>query len=269
MSAGHEAAAAFDAIARDYDRQFTESLIGRAQRDAVWRYASRAFRGKRRIMELNCGTGEDALYLARCGHEVLAFDASKQMIEIAQHRKDIQMPAAPVQFMQLATEELTKLEWKVDGVFSNFSGLNCVVNLEEVAEQLGELTRPHAQLLFCLSARVCIWETMWYLMHGRIQKAIRRWSGSTLAQLEGHSLNVYYPSVRKLRRVFSKHFSLCAVRGVGVFTPPSYVEAWAKRHPAFLRFCEKLDLRVATWPMLRTMGDHVLLHFERVEHKES
>jgi len=265
MSAAHEAAAAFDAIAPEYDRQFTRSLIGRAQRDVVWRYACRAFRGRRQIMELNCGTGEDALYLASCGHEVMALDASARMIEVAKLRKAAEMPSAPVQFMQLATEELGTLEWRVDGIFSNFSGLNCVANLEEVAERLSELTRPCAQVLLCLSARFCAWETLWYLMHAQPRKAFRRWSGSTRAQLEGHPLDVYYPSVRKLRWIFSPHFRLRAVTGVGVFTPPSYVESWARKHPSLLHLFGKLDRRLASWPLLRSIGDHVLLHFERRE----
>ena len=57
-------------------------------------------------------------------HEVIALDASARMIELAQRRKAVEMPAAPVQFIQLATEDLGNLEWRVDGIFSNFSGLN-------------------------------------------------------------------------------------------------------------------------------------------------
>lgn len=265
MSATHEAAAAFDAIAPEYDRQFTQSLIGRAQREAVWRSACQVFRGKRQILELNCGTGEDALYLARCGHDVVALDASAQMIEVAQRRKDIEMPAGPVQFMQIATEELGQLEWRVDGVFSNFSGLNCVADLKPVAERLAALTRPNAKMLLCFSTRICVWETLWYLLRGRPQKAFRRWPGSTRAELEGHALNVYYPSVSKLRRVFADHFHLCSITGVGVFTPPSYAETFARKHPALLNFFNELDRRLATWPLLRVAGDHVLLHFERKE----
>ena len=63
---------AFDTLAERYDDMFTNSLICRAQRDAVWSMAIRTFRRGDRILELNCGTGEDALFLAHHGITVLA-----------------------------------------------------------------------------------------------------------------------------------------------------------------------------------------------------
>ncbi|WP_199899091.1 hypothetical protein, partial [Ideonella sp. B508-1] len=62
--------AAFDTVARDYDRDFTHSLVGMAQRRVVWDVlddwqARRS--GPGAVLELNCGTGEDALHLARAG----------------------------------------------------------------------------------------------------------------------------------------------------------------------------------------------------------
>ena len=39
----HQAGLAFDSLAEPYDELFTDSLIGRAQRDAVWNVASRTF----------------------------------------------------------------------------------------------------------------------------------------------------------------------------------------------------------------------------------
>jgi len=50
-------ARAFDTVAEDYDRIFTNSAIGRAQRDAVWEVARTVFSPGSRILELNCGTG--------------------------------------------------------------------------------------------------------------------------------------------------------------------------------------------------------------------
>ncbi|HTF69211.1 MAG TPA: methyltransferase domain-containing protein, partial [Edaphobacter sp.] len=80
------AGAAFDRIAQDYDQKFTDSLIGRAQRDAVWKVLRRTFRTNDNILELNCGTGEDAIFLASNGISVFALDASPQMISRAEQR---------------------------------------------------------------------------------------------------------------------------------------------------------------------------------------
>ncbi|HVQ63229.1 MAG TPA: hypothetical protein VMT78_01770, partial [Terriglobia bacterium] len=57
-------ALAFEAIAGVYDDVFSDSPIGRAQRRAVWNEMDREFREGQSILEINCGTGIDALHLA-------------------------------------------------------------------------------------------------------------------------------------------------------------------------------------------------------------
>jgi len=77
---------AFDSIAETYDQLFTNSKVGRAQRDVVWQRAAHLFPCGGRILELNCGTGEDAVFLAERGIEVTACDASVLMIHQARAR---------------------------------------------------------------------------------------------------------------------------------------------------------------------------------------
>src|SRR4051794_10393322 len=119
---GSAAGAAFDHIARDYDQIFTNSLIGRAQRNAVWEVLIKSFRKNENVLELNCGTGEDAIFLADKGVSVFACDASRQMIEIAEQRLRNIVPRVPVVFCELPTERIGELhsDTQFDGAFSNF-----------------------------------------------------------------------------------------------------------------------------------------------------
>ncbi len=58
----------FDAIAEDYDRIFTHSILGNAQRSLIHEYLRCHLHKGQRILDLNCGTGEDAIYLASLGN---------------------------------------------------------------------------------------------------------------------------------------------------------------------------------------------------------
>src|ERR1700724_3737375 len=99
------AAAAFDGVADSYDEVFTYSTIGRAQRRTVWDKLLAAFPPESRILELNCGTGEDARYLVQRGRSVGACDASHSMIEVAK-RVSPWRNNANLEFLHLANEDL-------------------------------------------------------------------------------------------------------------------------------------------------------------------
>ncbi|HUH64216.1 MAG TPA: methyltransferase domain-containing protein [Terracidiphilus sp.] len=262
----HLAGSAFDAIADSYDLRFTASAIGRAQRSVVWRKAETVFRTGDRVLELNCGTGEDALFLASRGVRVTACDASPRMIELARARRIKEAPQSAIEFQVLCSERLDRLSpgMRFDGVFSNFSGLNCVADLSEVARQLSGRLKAGAQLLLCLSTRFCLWEMLCYGLRADLRRATRRCRGSATVRVGGQPITVHYRSLRSLLRSFGPEFRLRSVSGVGVAVPPSYMEDWACRHPSIFRACQSADRVVHRWPLFRVLGDHVLLHMERV-----
>lgn len=263
----HLAGSAFDIIAESYDSLFTGSMIGRSQRAAVRRKAETVFRAGDHVLELNCGTGTDAFFLASLGIAVTACDASPRMIEQAQKQKAVAAPRAAVDFRVLCTERLDELppDLQFDGVFSNFSGLNCIPDLSKTWQHLAERLRPGAQILICLSTRFCVWEILHYLCKAEFHKAYRRCRGTTEATIGRNSFPVYYPTLRSLRQSLRPMFRLCSVTGIGVTVPPSYLESWAHRNPSILRFCETIDRLICERPGIRVLGDHMLLRLERVE----
>jgi SAM-dependent methyltransferase len=261
-----QAALAFDQMAADYDVTFTNSMIGRAQRDVVWSTLAKIFQPGDYILELNCGTGEDALFLSRNGIRVTACDASEHMIQIASSRLRAEAPDAPIKFNLLPTERILELQssTKFNGVFSNFSGLNCVADLKQTADDLAILVATGSPLLICLSTRFCVWEMLWFLVHGNFRKAFRRCSGHATAKVGDFIVDVYYPTVSKLQALFAPSFVLRSYRGIGVTVPPSYAESWIRKHPKLLRIFRTIDQGISNLPGFRVLGDHVLLHFERI-----
>jgi SAM-dependent methyltransferase len=256
-------------VAETYDTTFTNSLVGLAQRQAVWEEIDRVFRPGQRVLEINCGTGVDALHLASRGVEVLACDAAPRMIDVARRR--LPNLGARVEFRTLATEQILKLREtepfeQFEGAFSNFAGLNCVEDLPAVARNLAQLLKPRAQAVLCLFGPLCAWEILWYTAHGKPRKSFRRVKANGgLSQLsEGSTVLVRYYSVRRLARIFAPEFRLKRWKGVGVAVPPSYVEPLAQRLRGVLDKLVIMDRWLSTLPVLRGLADHVLLTFERV-----
>ncbi len=268
-SATHTPAAgfAFDALAGEYDERFTSSLIGRAQRDVVWETLNRTFSSGERILELNCGTGEDALHLARSGVSVVACDASERMLSVARSKIMAERLRGSVSFHQLANEHINEITYRApfDGVFSNFAGLNCVRDLGHVSDQLAGLVRPGGHLLLCLCSQTCLFEILYYGLQFNWRRALRRCRGSAHVHVHGVPVEVHYPSVRELERSFSPWFALQEIRAVGLAIPPSYLESWASRHAFLLGAMVRIDRLLRSLPGFRVLGDHVLLTFKRCD----
>lgn len=257
--------APFDAIAGRYDDIFTESNIGRAQRQSVWSDFERRFRAENRVLEIGCGTGVDACFLARRGIKVVACDHSPGMIAVATRRvreRGLQNLVKPV---LCNAEDLTGFgSGRFDGAFSNFGAMNCIRDLRPVAENLHRLLKPGAPLLLCCLGPCCLWEIVWFLASGQPRKAFRRLRHGDEARIAGGApVQVHYPAVGSIARMFAPWFRLKSVKGVGLVVPPSYLEAWAVRFRRGLDFAVRCDLWLARCPGVRLLSDHLLLEFEQ------
>src|SRR5262245_47655900 len=73
----------FDSLASRYDGDFAQRPIARWLRSRVQARLDAHFDAEHHTLELGCGTGEDALYLAARGVRVTATDASPAMLEAA------------------------------------------------------------------------------------------------------------------------------------------------------------------------------------------
>lgn len=260
------AATAFDCLADDYDAVFTHSSVGNAQRTAVWECARSIFVPHSRLLELNCGTGEDAIHFAQQGFNITSCDISPAMISQAQRKSLLARTSDRIRFYVQATENIGDLPERhpFAGVFSNFSGLNCVKDLNGLAASLAPMLLPRSPLLFCFSTRYCLWEIIWHLFRADLPRCCRRWSGYHETTLGNTILPVYYPTCRDISRSFSHDFRLVAVYGIGVTVPPSYVEPWIAKHSGLLQILKRIDTTIYRLPTINRLGDHMLLHLERL-----
>lgn len=261
---------AFDALAADYDSHFTRGTVGTLMRQAVWRRLEKCFAPGDRILEVNCGTGEDALYLARRGVRVLATDRSAAMLEVARRKVKSEGLAAMVEVRQMAIEQLAEvqscgaaappLDPPFDGALSNFGGLNCVADLAGVARGLAMCLRRRARAILVVMGPVVPWEWAWFLARAQPRKAFRRLRpGGT----PWRGLTIRYPSIRSVRRTFEPAFRLRRTSALGALIPPTYVESWAVKHRRLLSWLNRLERRGETWPPLTWLADHYLLELER------
>lgn len=244
------ASGCFDIFARDYDRTWTNSGPGRLQRDASWREILPLFRPSEKVLDLGCGTGEDARALQARGVHVDAVDASREMVQIARSRG--------VNAECKAIEEIESFSGIYDGVISNFGALNCIADMAILRAPLARLVRPEGRLVLCLMSRFCLFETLHYLRKFEPAKAVRRWRGQTHSK--SLNLDVFYPAASTIQKALSPSFRLLRRSSAGLFVPPSYVDIISA---SSLSVRSQLDCYFGHWPLLRSLADHQLFVFVR------
>ena len=118
----------------------------------------------KKLLELNCGTGEDAVWLVHQGCEVLATDISEGMVAVARLKSET-LPVEltkKVEFKVKAAESIVTIanEEKFDLIFSNFGGLNCLSpeQLTQLSEGAAHQLRPEGMLVMVVMGRKCIWD---------------------------------------------------------------------------------------------------------------
>ncbi len=257
-----ETRAAFDSVAADYDGPRGNNTLIQDMRAEMWRWLDRTFQPGGRLLDIGCGTGLDAVRMARRGHPVVATDWSTEMVARTAARAQQESLADRVRSLEIGAHELERLEGEppFDGAYSNLGPLNCVPDLEKVSRDCARLLRPAGALVFTVIGRLCPWEIAYYLARRRWARASVRFARNAVpVGLNNHTVWTRYYSPREFYGAFAREFTLVHYRGLCVFAPPPYLGSVAERHPGTYERLWRIDRRAAGWPLLRSIGDHFLI----------
>ncbi len=257
--------ASFDSAAQLYDDEFETKPAARRLRRIVWNIYYKYFRAGDSLLELNSGTGTDAMELASNGIRVLATDASSEMIAVMHKKLDRTALHSLVTPMQLPFQRLRSLSGRqFDGAYSNFGGLNCTRRLPQVAFDLAALLKPGKYAVLCLMPNFSLWETLLFLALGKWNKALRRRQpDGVLADVHGERVWVHYYSPEQVKTIFAPYFEFVELRGLNVFSPPPSARITHKLLWKGNRLLEAIDDALPKNSTLHGWGDHYVIVFRR------
>jgi 2-polyprenyl-3-methyl-5-hydroxy-6-metoxy-1,4-benzoquinol methylase len=257
---------AFDSVAADYDGPRGNNALIQDMRSEMWRIIDATFAPGSRLIDLGCGTGLDAVRMARVGHHVTAADWSQRMVDRTRERAEREQLTGSVQAITVGAHELSRVDGQAefDGAYSNLGALNCVPDLAEMASQCARLLKPRATLVFSVIGRICPWEIGYYALKknwGRLR--VRFAAAMVPVGMNKRVVWTRYYTPREFYGAFERHFALEHWRGLCVFAPPPYMTQMKERHFRLYEGLWRLDRRVAGWPLLRGMGDHFVIVMRR------
>lgn len=250
----------FDKYATSYDDHFTNTLIGKEQRKQVYHRLKKYLNNEiKNILEINCGTGEDAQWLAQKGYAVLATDISEGMLEVARQKVTINH----LKFQQLNCLDIGKFQpTKYDLLFSNFGGLNCLSpnELDAFSDACESVQQSNAKLIFVIMSRNCWWEKIYFNQKKEYKKVGRRQNKNGVdTTINGISFKTYYYSPKEIDIIFSNHYQVIETKPIGFFVPPSYLEPYFKNRRLIFKCLVLLDKIVSRFSFLSNHADHYLI----------
>jgi ubiquinone/menaquinone biosynthesis C-methylase UbiE len=253
---------AFSRTAEKYDAFAADHPNQARMRNKVYSHLTRLLPPGSHILELNCGTGTDAVEMARRGYSVHATDIAPGMLErlrakVTDYALDDRITVEERSFLSLG--EVPGAPF--DAVFSDLGGLNCIADLSPVIRQLPNILKPNGIVTWVLMSHVCLWEIA-ELLRGHVRLAFRRFSrGPVRSHLEGLHFDVYYFSPGQTIRWFGQDFDLLALEGLSVITPTAESKNFAKRHRLAYRVLSWLDDRLAPYWPWNGWGDFYIVSF--------
>ncbi|MCH9695896.1 MAG: class I SAM-dependent methyltransferase [Gammaproteobacteria bacterium] len=256
----------FDNLAAEYDAAFSERAPARWLRDQVRARIAKLLPENSKILDIGCGTGDDALWFSTAGHSVVATDLSEAMLAATLARKTAagqRGERIDVRRFDIAAPSSDANE-KFDCAMSNFGALNCCADLSPLFECLSGQIERDGFVAFTIMGKSCLWEMLGFGLRGNISNATRRWRRQSTFESNGMSQSVSYHSPASVERMANGRFKVESIAGVGVFVPSTEFFKVCEYRPRLLRSLSRVESVVANfWPFNR-LGDHYLMIMRKV-----
>lgn len=255
--------AAFDSAAADYDVQFTQTLVGQAQRQRVWEYLTKKLNSKTplRILELNCGTGEDAAFLASLGHQVVATDISEEMLAQARTKAK----GTNITFQQLDITDIKAFggETAFDVIFSNFGGFNCLspTQIQIFAQELPRLLKYGGKFIAVVMPDMCLLEQLYLVCKLRFGQVRRRYHQPLEVKVDGTIVPTWYYAPSHFNDCLSGQLIYQEMQLIGLI--PSYLNTFFSRKVQLFKRITRIENSLIKQAKGEYVSDHYLIAFQK------
>lgn len=232
-------------------------------RKQVMKHASKFLRPNDKILELNSGTGIDAEFFAAQGHTVHCTDLSDGMVKQMKKKFSAEKYSEKITIQQCSFTQLDEIgNRKFDFIFSNFGGLNCILDLREASKFFPKLLNKNGRVCLVILPPICPWEII-QLFRGKFAIAFRRLhKEGVIANVEGIIFQTYYFSAKDVMNALGKDYKLLKVESLALFTPIPQMEKIPIKYPGLFKALNRIDELISGIYPFNRIGDHIIISAE-------
>jgi ubiquinone/menaquinone biosynthesis C-methylase UbiE len=259
--------AAFTKQSFVFDEIYSPNIIVQYKRERVRNHVEQFLKPNNSILELNAGTGEDAIYFANKGYTVHATDISEGMQQQLINKRNIAGLSDKISTELCSFTHLSQLSNKgpFNHIFSNFAGLNCTNELDKVLQSFSTLLKPGGIITLVIMPRFCLWEVLTFFK-GNFKNAFRRFrKNGSKAHIEGVNFLCWYYSPSYVKYILKEEFETLSVEGLCSIVPPSYFENFPVKYAWLYEQMKKLEDKLKNSFWCRNTGDYFIISLQKKE----
>jgi ubiquinone/menaquinone biosynthesis C-methylase UbiE len=245
-----------------FDQYNDVNVITAYCRNEIHSIANKFLRRNDRILELNCGTGIDALYFST-HHHVTATDGSAGMVDVLTQKENASKNNNIIPLL-LNFENLYQLQPnQYDFIFSNFGGLNCTARLDQVLMQLPSLLMPEGRAMLVMMPPWCWWELL-HALWFNFKLAFRRFrKNGAMSNVEGLTFITYYYHPSYIKKYLKGKMKVVYQQGLCNAVPPEYMHHHVKRWRGLFQLLKNTDSFLNRISPFKNTGDYFIIILEK------
>lgn len=255
-------ARAFSEASAAYDIKISRNFVNVAIREVELRALIHYSTDKNSILEIGCGTGQEALRFIRAtGKRVAAIDISPGMIDFANAKMESHGLKGSFNARVMPARDVALIQEKFDLIYSFNGALNNEPEISNFLTSLAGIAKRDAMFIFSLRNDFCLGETLLLLFSGKRDVLRERRGKEVFVEVGASKIQSRYYSVREITDIVPREFRLIRLVGLAVVLPPYLAEKVRSRYLRIL--ISSLDRILGTLPIFRRMGDETFYVFQK------
>jgi SAM-dependent methyltransferase len=214
-----------------------------------------------RVLDFNCGAGDDlARFLAR-GWRVVGCDGSPGMLRRAAARCAPELAGGRLELFAGQAHELGPTSFgrrAFDLIFSTIGGFAYLddAGFVDAHRALAEMLAPGGVMVLAHLTPFCLAESVYHLAHLAPRAAVKRWRGLVRIEVRGQPMTMHLRSPRRLRRLLAGTVRIEHLLPLLVWTPP-FQTGFRPRGPA-LAGLARLERATGAFAPLAAIADQAV-----------
>lgn len=252
----------FSSIYEEYEAMSTSNFIDISRRNFIRKEVESYLKPSHSILEINAGSGIDAVYFAQKGFDILATDIATTSANYISDKIEL-LQLKNIAFQKCSFTDLNNLKkGKFDCIFSNYGGLNCIDNLKSVFNQFENLLNPNGYVSLVIMPPYYPIELLTVLKGNR--NAFRRLNkNGTIANVENQQIETFYYTPTQVKKSLGSKFKHIKTLNIGTFYPSSHYK-WAMNNKKIMNTLINFDQWVNKLPLpIKGIGDYFMITFQK------